>query len=101
MLIFRFFFKEYPWTYYEMDLAYRLFNNGWDGYSRRRESWERFKRRVVRILCLSNLAKFDYSLHFNFYEHKQNKCVHLLHCDIITIKKDCCLLIFLKTKHSI
>ena len=28
------------------------------------------KRRVARILCLSSLAKFDYSLHFYFYESK-------------------------------
>ena len=47
------------------------------------------KRRVTRILCLSSLAKFDYNLHFYFYERKQNKCVHVLHRDIITIKEDC------------
>ena len=29
------------------------------------------KRRVARILCLSSLAKFDYSLYFYFYERKQ------------------------------
>ena len=29
-----------------------------------------FKRSVARIQCLSSLAKFDYSLHFNFYESK-------------------------------
>ena len=34
-------------------------------------------------------AKFDYSLYFYFYERKQNKCVHVLYCDIITIKEDC------------
>ena len=28
------------------------------------------KRRVARILCLSSLDKFDYSLHFYFYERK-------------------------------
>ena len=50
------------------------------------------KRRVTRILCVS-LAKFDYSLHFYFYEGKQNKCVHELYCDVIT-KEDCCWLIF-------
>ena len=59
------------------------------------------KRRVARILCLSNLAKFDYSFHFYFYERKQNKCGHVLYCDIITIKEDCCWLIFFKTKYSI
>ena len=47
------------------------------------------KRRVARILCLSSLAKFDYSLYFYFYEPKQNKCVHVLYCDIITIKENC------------
>ena len=47
------------------------------------------KRRIARILCLSSLAKFDYSLYFYFYERKQNKFGHVLHCDIITIKKDC------------
>ena len=47
------------------------------------------KRRVARILCLSSLAKFDCNLHFYFYERKQNKCVHVLYCDIITIKIDC------------
>ena len=31
------------------------------------------KRKVARILCLFSLAKFDYSLHFYFYERKQNK----------------------------
>ena len=30
------------------------------------------KRRVARILCLLNLAKFDYSFNFYFYERKQN-----------------------------
>ena len=57
------------------------------------------KRRVTRILCLSSLAKFDYSLPFYFYEGKQNKCVHALYCDIITLKEDCCWLIFFKTKY--
>ena len=33
------------------------------------------KKWVARILCLSSLAKFDYSLYFYFYERKQNKCV--------------------------
>ena len=28
------------------------------------------KRKVARILCLSSLAKFGYSLHFYFYERK-------------------------------
>ena len=79
-----------------MDSAYRFFNIGWDGTSRRRESWERFKRRLARILCLSSLAKFDYSLHIYFYERKQINCVHVLRCDIITIKEDCCWLFFLK-----
>ena len=37
-----------------------------------------FKRRVARILCLSSLVKFDDSVHFYFYERKQNKCVHVL-----------------------
>ena len=68
----------------------RLFNIIWDGSSRRGESWEKFKRRVARILCLSSLAKFDCSLYFYFCERKQNKCVHALHCDIIAIKEDCC-----------
>ena len=45
--------------------------------------------RVARILCLSSLAIFDYGLHFYFYERKQNKYVHVLYCDIITIKEDC------------
>ena len=45
------------------------------------------ERRVARILCLSKLAKFDYSLYFYFYERKQNKCVHALYCDTISIKK--------------
>ena len=80
-----------------MNSAYRLINIGWDGTSRRRESWERFKRRVAGILCLSSLAKFDYSLHF--YERKTKKCVHVLYCDIITIKEDCCWLFFLKTEY--
>ena len=84
-----------------MDLAYRLFNIGRDGTSRTRESWERFKRRVARILCLSSLAKFDYRLYFYFYDREQNKCVHVLHCDIIRIKVDCCWLNFLKTKYSV
>ena len=53
-----------------MDSVYRLFDISWDGTSRRRESWERFKRRVARILCLSSLAKFDSTLHFYFYERK-------------------------------
>ena len=47
------------------------------------------KGRVARILGLSSLAKFDYSLHFYFYEGKQNKCMHVLYRDIITIKEDC------------
>ena len=50
--------------------------------------WEQFKRRVARILCLSSLAKFDYSLYF--YERKQKKYGHVLYCDIIRIKEDCC-----------
>ena len=54
------------------------------------------KRRVTRILGLSSLAKFDCSLHIYFYERKQINCVHVLRCDIITIKEDCCWLIFLK-----
>ena len=36
------------------------------------------KRKVARILCFSSLAKFDYSLHFYFYERKtrqMNACV--------------------------
>ena len=77
-----------------MDSAYRLFNIGWNETSRRRESWKRFKRRVARILCLSSLSKLDYSLYFYFYERKQNKCVHALHCDIIAIKEHCCWLTF-------
>ena len=36
-----------------MDSAYRLFNIGLDGTSRRRESWERFKTRVARILFIA------------------------------------------------
>ena len=72
-----------------MDLSYRLFNNGWDGFSRRGESWEIFKRRVARILYLSSLAKFDYSLYFYFNERKQNKCVHVLYCGIVTINENC------------
>ena len=62
---------------------------------------ENSKRRVARILCLSSLAKFEYSLYFYFYERKQNKCVHVLHCDIITIKEDFCWLSFFLTKYSI
>ena len=31
-----------------------------------------------------------------FTSVKENKCVHVLYCDIITIKEDCCWLIFLK-----
>ena len=31
---------------------------------------ENSKGRVARILCLSSSAKFDYSLHFYFYERK-------------------------------
>ena len=69
-----------------MDSAYWLFDIGWDGTSRREESWEKFERRVARILCLSSLAKFDYSSHFYFYERKQNKCVDVIYCDI---KEDC------------
>ena len=84
-----------------MDLAYRLFNISWDVSSHRGESWERFKRRVARILCLWSLAKFDYSVYFYFYERKQIKCMHVLYCDIINIKEDCCWLIFFKTKFSI
>ena len=53
------------------------------------------KRKVARILCLSSLAKFIYSLHFYFYERKQNKCVHVLQSDIITIKEDGYWLFFL------
>ena len=46
------------------------------------------KRRVARILYLSSLAKFDYSLYFYFYERKQSKYVHVLHYDInVSIKK--------------
>ena len=82
-----------------MASVYRLFNIGWDGTSRRRESSERFKRRVARILCLSSLAKFFYRLHFYFYERKQNKCVHVLYFDIIMIKEDCCWLNFFKAKY--
>ena len=47
------------------------------------------KRRVARILYLSSLAEFYYSLYFYFYERKQNKCVHALYCGITTIKEDC------------
>ena len=77
-----------------MDLAYRLFNIGWNGYSRTRESWERFKGRVERILRLSSLEKFDYNLYFYFYERKQKKFVHMLYCDLIKIKEDCYWLFF-------
>ena len=59
------------------------------------------KRRVTRILSLWSLAKFDYSLYIYFYERKQNKCVHVLYSDIITIKEDCCKLNFFKTKYSV
>ena len=59
------------------------------------------KRRIARILCLSSLAKFDYSLYFYFYERKQNKCAHALHCAIIAIKEHCCWLIFFKIKYSV
>ena len=59
------------------------------------------KRRVARVLSLSSLAKFDYSLYFYFYERKQNKCVHALHCGIIAIKEHCYWLIFFKTKYSV
>ena len=59
------------------------------------------KRSVARILCLSCLAKFDNSLNFYFCEFKQNKCVDVLYCDIITIKEDCCSLIFIKTKYLV
>ena len=38
---------------------------------------------------------------FIFMRVKQNKCVHMLHCDIITIREDCCSLIFFKTKYSV
>ena len=56
------------------------------------------KRMSMRILCLSRLVKFDYS--FYFYERKQNKCVHVLHCDNVTIKEDYCWLFSFKTKYS-
>ena len=82
-----------------MDLAYRLLNISSDGSSRREESWEKPKRRVARILCLSSLAKSDYSSYVYFYERKQNKCMHVLYCGIITIKEDCCWLNFFKTKY--
>ena len=62
---------------------------------------ENSKRWVARILRLSSLAKFYYSLYFYFYERKQNKCVHVLYCDITRIKEDCCWLIFFKTKYSV
>ena len=68
---------------------------------REENHWNDSKRKVVRILRLSNLAKFDYSLHFYFYEHKQNKCVHALHYDIIAIKEHCCWLIFFKIKYTV
>ena len=84
-----------------MDLAYRLFNIGGDGSSRRGNHGENSKRRVARILCLSSLAKFNYCLYFYFYERKQNKCVHVLYCDTIRIKEDCCWLIFFKIKYSV
>ena len=48
-----------------------------------------------------SLAKFDYSLYFYFYERKQNKCVHALHCDIIAIKEHYCWLMFFKTNYSV
>ena len=35
------------------------------------------------------LAKFDYSFHFYFYERKQNKRVHALYRAIVTITEDC------------
>ena len=38
-------------------------------------------------------GEIDYSLHFYFYGRKQNKCVHVLFCDIIKIKEDCCWLL--------
>ena len=50
---------------------------------------ENSKRRVARILYLSSLAKSDYSLYSYFYERKQDKCMHVLHCGIITIKEGC------------
>ena len=54
-----------------------LFNIGWDGTSHRRESWKQFKRRVARILCLTNLAKFDYSLYIYIFMsvNKTNVCM--------------------------
>ena len=48
------------------------------------------KEGYQEICIYCSLAKFDYSLHFYFNEHKQNKYVHVLYCDIIEIKKDCC-----------
>ena len=47
------------------------------------------KRTVARILCLLSITKFYHSLHFYFYQRKQNKCVHVLHYDIIAIKEGC------------
>ena len=40
------------------------------------------KRRVGRTMCLSSLAKFDYSLNFYFYKRKtkpMRACVMVLH----------------------
>ena len=57
------------------------------------------KRKVTRILCLSQFGETLLQFTFYFYEGKQNKCVHALYCDIITVKEDCCWLIFVKTKY--
>ena len=40
-----------------MDSAYKLFNIGRGGTSHRKESWERFKRRVARFLYLLELGE--------------------------------------------
>ena len=59
------------------------------------------KEGLQEFCVYRSFAKFDYSLHFYFYERKQNKCVHVLYCDIIMIKEDCCWLNHFKATHSV
>ena len=63
--------------------------------------WSNSKEGYQEFWIYCSLAKFDYSLHFYFYESKQNKRVHVLHCNVTTIKEDCCLTKFFKTKYSV
>ena len=73
-----------------MEIAYTFFEHWLVWHESYRGIMGTILKEGYQEFCVyCSLEKFDNSLHFYFYENKQNKCVHVLYCGIVAIKEDC------------